>query len=108
MGIIRLLRMRSVDMIVRKRRRALLRVERFDFGHDRAAALFPDRADVALAIDEEFGVGPRREQLIRRDDVGGAVGHDREQRRRYGAELADRVAWRVRGYRDHLDAGDPE
>jgi hypothetical protein len=60
--------------------------------------LSPDCSDIALAVDQQLRVRPRRKHAIRRDDVAVAIGHHRERGRRGRAELADRLGRGLRGY----------
>src|SRR5438876_10142211 len=83
-------------VLLGRRRRRLLLVQLLNLGEERAhlgglAALARDRADVALAVDQELGVGRAGEEAVRRDDLGGAVGDHREQDARLGPETLQGV-----------------
>src|SRR5207249_3273726 len=94
------LRISSMDVVVREGRDALFLVEPLHLHLDLSGVVSPDRADVALTVDQEFRVRPRGEHTVGGDDRGVAVGYHREQDRWRRAELPDRIRGGLHRYGD--------
>ena len=100
-------------MLLGRRRRGLLVVEALDLGDSLVEVAGPavaagDRADVALAVDEELDVGRGGEHAVRGRDRLRALGGDGKEDARLAADALDRVAGVVDGDRDHFDAEQSE